>query len=148
MMKPFVGAISAGLVIILSLFVWFYSRTFPSLPDGHPGPGLFPRAVAAGMFIAGCYLALRALRGEPAGASQELKAESVGKGLSRIGVVLLALGLYPFLTGIVGFVPTVSGISFIVALLLKAKPLQSAATALGGTLFVYLLFTRLLGVPL
>jgi hypothetical protein len=52
------------------------------------------------------------------------------------------------LSGLVGFVATVSVLCFLVALLLQARPLAGAITAVAGTLVIYVVFTQLLGVPL
>jgi putative tricarboxylic transport membrane protein len=147
-MKRYVAGIGASLVLILSLFVWFYARTFPTLPDGHPGPGLFPSAVAIGLFLCGCYLAFRSLRVETTGPPEDTASEGRSGGLLRIGAVLAAIGLYPPLSGLLGFVPTVSALGFLVAILLGARPIPGAVTAVAGTGLVYLLFTRVLGVPL
>jgi integral membrane sensor domain MASE1 len=47
-----------------------------------------------------------------------------------------------------GFIPTVSLLSFGVAFLLRAPLLPALLTSVVGTVLIYWLFTRLLGVPL
>jgi putative tricarboxylic transport membrane protein len=144
-----VKQLTAGVaVVLLSLLVWLESRGFPELPDGHPGPALFPRVIAIGLFLSGAYLTVSALLPEREPALEPAGRTGVAGGVARIAVVTLALAAYPFASDLLGFIPTISAISLLVALLLKARPLQGALTAVGGTLVIYLLFTRVLGVPL
>jgi putative tricarboxylic transport membrane protein len=143
--KQLIGGIA---VILLSMLVWFQSRTFPQLPDGHPGPGLFPGVVAVALFLCGAVLSASALWSPRPDRAETEGTPAPAAGGARIAAVLLALVLYPFASVAIGFVPTISITCFLVALLLKARPVPGAVTALGGTLVIYLLFTRVLGVPL
>jgi putative tricarboxylic transport membrane protein len=142
-----VGGASA---LLLSILVWVQSRRFPELPDGHPGPGLFPALVAVGLLLAGAVLVLSALR--PGGAASAAPADEAHGGAAaggaRVAAVLAAVGAYPILQPLVGFVPSVAAVCLLVGLLLRARPIPAALTAIAGTLVIYLLFTRLLGVPL
>lgn len=169
----------AGLaVMVLAGSVWLQARNFPALPEGHPGPALFPNVVAAGLFLAGAALVMatfirRRRSGdapstgapataepttaptEPTAGPAEPTAAPPGAattapvpGLLRVALVVGAAGLYPVLAPAVGFVPTVSLVSVVVALLLRARPVPAVATAVVGAVVTYLLFTRLLGVPL
>jgi len=52
------------------------------------------------------------------------------------------------LQGLLGFVPTLSLLSLVVALLLGARLIHAVPTALISALLIYWLFTGLLGVPL
>jgi hypothetical protein len=86
---------------------------------------------------------------EPPGTALEAApAGGARRGASRIALVALAIALYPVAHQLLGFVPTVGALSLTVALLLRARPLPAALTALGAAVAIYLLFTRLLGVPL
>jgi putative tricarboxylic transport membrane protein len=146
-LREWVGGASAAL---LGIVVWVQSRGFPELPDGHPGPGLFPSVVGIGLFLAGALLIASALRprGAPPVAPSERVLGGAAAGSARVAAVLVAVAGYPLLQPMLGFVPTIAAVCLLVALLLRARPLPAALTALGGTLLIYLLFTRLLGVPL
>jgi putative tricarboxylic transport membrane protein len=140
-----IGGIST---ILLSLAVWFQADRFPNLQDGHPGPALFPKAVAIALLLCGIYLTVEGSRAGPAAAVERTEREPIGPAARRIGAVLAAIAAYPFAHEAIGFVPTVGAICFLVAVLLDAKPLHAGGTALGATVVIYLLFTQILGVPL
>jgi len=158
-----VKQVAVGLAFMaLAAFVWFQARGFPELPEGHPGPALFPNLVAAGLFLAGAALAVTSLMaarsGGPEGGAQVTPEEgsapdddgpdSAGRGVLRIVLVLAAVGAYPLISPATGFVASVGIVGVVVALLLRARPVAAVTTAVAGTLVIYLLFTRLLGVPL
>ena len=69
-------------------------------------------------------------------------------GLNRLALGIGLVALYPLMQGWLGFIPTVSVLSFVVAVALKARLVVAALTALLSTLLLYWLFTGLLGVPL
>ena len=137
-----------GLVLLaLGLGIWLYTGTFPELDDGHPGPALFPRLIAAGLVLAGLGLAVGGLRRRRTAPAVDAR-ETDWSGLARLaGVLALALAIpvvYPW----VGFVPGVSALSVAVALLLGARWPMALGVGIGGALLIYALFTELLGVPL
>jgi putative tricarboxylic transport membrane protein len=140
--------VPGSLILALGLSVWFYAGTFPELGGGHPGPGLFPRLVAAGLFFAGLGLTLQALRKPQSRQEQQDGPPRRLPAALRVAAGLGLVVLYPLLQDIVGFILTVSSLSFGVALLLGVRPLTALVTAVAGGALIYLFFTRLLGVPL
>lgn len=137
-------AFAGAALLAFGVAVWVYAGTFPELDDGHPGPALFPRVIGFGLALAGLGLLAIGVRGRvPAG-----RAAVAWSGVGRLaGVLALALAVplaYPW----VGFVPAVSVLSVAVAVALGARWWLAGAVGVGGTLLIYLLFTRLLGVPL
>jgi len=131
----------------LGLWVWFFSRGFPSLRGGHPGPGLFPGILAWLMVFAGLALVWVALRSR----TQAPSGFAIGRSWQHIAEVFLisALALaYPLLNRQLGFLPTASVLIFGVALVLRARWYVAALVAVAAAGLIYLGFTRLLGVPL
>lgn len=139
------NAISGGVFIALGLFVWFYSASFPSLDDEHPGPSLFPRLIAVGLVLCGLGLMVAGFR-----LQEQTNAEDAFSraGARRLAAGLVLAALIPVLYAWVGLVPGVGLLCFGVAMMLDVTWWKALAVAAGGTLAVYLLFTQGLGVPL
>lgn len=141
--------VPGGLVFVLGLVVWLYAGTFPEQDGGYPGPGLFPRVIAAGMVLSGLGLLVQALRVLRVAGTPDLDAVPFNLlAALRVAAGLGLVALYPLLQGRVGFIPTVSALSLGVAILLGVNPLTAGLTAIGGSTLIYFSFTRLLGVPL
>jgi putative tricarboxylic transport membrane protein len=136
------------LLLALGGWIWWYAGKFPDLPEGHPGPSLFPRIIGIGLILSGALLLvtnLRRRRGQMEGTAEE--------SIDPRGILRLALGiglviLYPFLRNWMAFIPSLLPVCFLVALLLRAKVWVAALTALGTVLFIHLIFTSLLGLSL
>jgi hypothetical protein len=56
--------------------------------------------------------------------------------------------VFPWLNAVLGFLTTAAGLVFVFSLLLGARLGQAAVLSAGSAAAVYLLFSRLLGVPL
>jgi len=133
---------------LVGTWVWFETRGFPTLRDGHPGPALFPGLVAIALVACGLALALHAVV-QPGRLAAEFRSFALpGHGLLRVGLVALLGLLYPLFHRQVGFIPTSAALIFGVALLLRAKWWLAAIVTVVSTWGIYLAFTRLLGVPL
>jgi len=138
----------AGVIFIaLAVAVWVYAQGFPSLRGGHPGPALFPQVVSAFLGLSGLLLCVVALR-QGRLAHPNSGAGPTWGGLARALLVVALASLYPLVQEQLGFIPTVSLLSFGVAFLLRAPLLPALLTSVVGTVLIYWLFTRLLGVPL
>jgi putative tricarboxylic transport membrane protein len=160
------GDLVIGLVAVgFGVAVLLHVRGFPQLQDGAPGPALFP-AILGGLFILfGAVLVVRALRHrrqhrrpEEATAEQPTEAEDVSdtghlpistgaawvNALSVLGMVVL----YMLLAETLGFALTMTMLLFALAWRLGAGPLPALLSAIATTAFIYVVFVRVLYVPL
>ncbi|MDZ4698132.1 MAG: tripartite tricarboxylate transporter TctB family protein [Rhodothermales bacterium] len=131
--------------IALGLGIAGYAGVFPEMDGGYPGPGLFPRLVGIG--LAACGLALVWRPGSAEGATEG------GDEMGWLGRVRFAAGLllviaFPWLHSVVGFFIATTLLALSVGLMLGARWVTAALTSALASGVIYLLFTRLLGVPL
>jgi putative tricarboxylic transport membrane protein len=136
------GLISAAVGAAVLLHV----RTFPGLPDGTPGPALFPGIVGALLLVFGLVLAVRAVltRGRDVAPDAPAAEGGVVRALAVLGFVVA----YFLLAETVGFILTMAVLLFLLTWLLGVRPLVAAACAVGTTAVIVLLFRELLLVPL
>ena len=140
--------IAGSLMTGFGMWIWIYTGTFPELQEGYPGPALFPRIIAIGLVFSGLGFVGGGLR-RIATIRQALPLpRPAWPGLIRLALGIGLLALYPLMQGWLGFIPTISILSFFVAIVLKARLIVAAITALLSTFALYGLFTGLLGVPL
>ncbi len=144
-------AITGGIFLAFAIFAFAYAGTFTPLPGIKYGPDLFPRVVATIMGLAGLAMIIGALR--PVGRQPLF----VIAGWARkprshllIAAVLLSILFYILASAQLGFLLT--GFLMLGGLLGAtrgpSKLLSSAVTALAVSIIIYLLFVRLLRVPL
>ncbi len=131
-----------GLVVLaLGAFTFYISSSFPDLPEGHPGPGLFPRIIGACLALTGLGLIIFRKK-------QDVEDHSLdGQWL----LVLMLLGIilmYPWLHRFAGFLVALAISVFGVALLLRIIWWKSLVIAVLTTAAIFLLFKQLLQVPL
>ena len=140
MQRPAVSDLVAAIFIgVIGVAVWWMAGSFPSLEGGHPGPGLFPRVIAAGLILSGIGL----LFSSPDKTSEAASGSS-WKRVTRAAGALFVVALFPFAPPIVG----IAGLCLVTALLLGTR-LHVAiglTVAVGGLL--YGLFALVLGVAL
>ncbi len=148
MNEPLRNIVAGVLLAALGGWIWIYTGTFPTLEQGYPGPALFPRIIALGLMLSGLGFVVGSLRriAEIRLALDRLRPAWPGLARLMLGVGLVAL--YPLVQTWLGFIPAVSLLSFVVAYVLKARPVGAAVTALLSTLVIYWLFTGVLRVPL
>ena len=129
-------------LLLLGIWIWWYSGKFPSQEEGYPGPALFPRLISVG--LAGCGLGLLLSR------SSEESAESdpVSGDWLRLSLGAVLICLYPILQPVVGFFPSLTGVCFGMGILLRVKLWVAAVTALLTAGLLQTLFSNLLGVAL
>jgi putative tricarboxylic transport membrane protein len=138
----------AGLLAAaLGAAVVLHVRTFPELPDGQPGPALFPGIVGGLLVLFGLVLVVRALRdrGRPAG-GPDAGVTAQGR-LRALAVLGLVVG-YLLLAETLGFALTMGVLLFLLMWLLGARPVVAAVAAAATVGFVLLVFGELLLVPL
>ena len=143
------GEVAAALVIVaLSLGIWVATFDVPeALTAGQIGGAAWPRLVASLLLVFGLSLLVRAVRGHRA---DDTGIEPVNPAQWRpLALVLVIIAAYIVAWPLVGFAPV-----SLVAVLLLARLLgvstwwRAAAWAVALTGIVWLLFIRLLEVPL
>jgi putative tricarboxylic transport membrane protein len=139
-------AIGLFLILFAAVVLW-HVQSFPSLDNGYPGPALFPSVLAVLFIFCGIGLIIQGVRQR----EKLLKFDTGTLNLSGLLNILFVLGMivcYIFLAQYIGFLI----FSFLVLLILmkwlKVKTLASLLMSGGVTLVIYLLFAKVLLVPL
>ena len=134
-------------IIFVALGIFIFAQTFfyPSLDKGHPGPGLFPNLLATLFIIFGAVLILKARK--PSGAGEEAPPPAHGK-VANAFFLLGIIVVYVAAVDIVGFLLTSAVILFALMLKLGAPALRSAISSICITLFINIMFLKILRVPL
>lgn len=137
---------AGGAALLVGLAALALTLPFPELPEGHPGPALFPRLVATLLALFGGLLVLEASR-RPAAAEPALPWLGA-PGLLNAALVAGAVIAYMLLVERLGFPLTAGALNVVLMRRLGAgwpvALLAAATLALG----VYGLFARVLLVPL
>jgi hypothetical protein len=171
-----VELISGGISLGIAIFTFIATRKFPSLPDGIPGPALFPCILSCmlGFFSiilicsgllsrksAGrmktrqsCCGDLQAKQQQPpAGGPQNDKAIltaplSKREGFINMGLVILGMFLFVLLVNKVGFI--LSGLALCAGLMVRlgVSPLKAVCISIGSVMLIFWLFAKLMLVPL
>lgn len=137
-----------GLVSLLfGVSIFYLTLDFPSLEGGHPGPALFPRILAL-LFIAfGISLIIQGIRAKGLKADTQELPSGWRPALNAICVIGVVIS-YIFFVEELGFIVT----SFILLTFLMSKLgvriLGSLALSFGLTIGIYILFHKVLLVPL
>lgn len=136
--------------MIFAFVIWLYTAEFPQLEEGYPGPSLFPRIIASGLGLAGIIIIIQGFRSWNRSLLKDAKpinGDSLYPYL-RLGLGLVAVGLYPILQPWIGFIPSISMVCFALALLMKVKIRYALPIAVITALVLYSMFYYLLGVSL
>ncbi|MBX9589166.1 MAG: tripartite tricarboxylate transporter TctB family protein [Hyphomonadaceae bacterium] len=130
----------------------------PPVPGQQIGPNVFPMVVGAGLVLCGALIALGIGRGFEDEAEADLAAHSapefeqrqaIGWGRGLMALVPPALLLfYVFAVDRLGFLLTAAVIVLTAAFALGARLRLAVPLALGAPVFVHLVFSKLLRVPL
>jgi putative tricarboxylic transport membrane protein len=149
--------ISGGLAAALGVAVLLYIRGFPELPDGSPGPALFPGIIGGLFVLFGAVLVVRSLRAghrASAGASapeedeEEAVPSSTRAGRVNALAVLGSVVAYLLLVDVLGFPITMCAILFALMWRLGSRPLVALAASVATTALIVLIFQQILLVPL
>ena len=137
-----------GLFLILfAAVVLWHVQSFPSLDNGYPGPALFPSVLAVLFIFCGIGLIIQGVRQR----EKLLKFDTGTLTISGLLNILFVLGTvvcYIFLAQSVGFLIFSLMVLLILMKWLKVKLLASLLMSGGVTLVIYLLFAKVLLVPL
>lgn len=138
---------SGVLLVGLSLWVLWYSRGFPQLDNGYPGPALFPVLIAGAIGVAGLWLFYRGI-GKRSKPRKPRPSTHALAGAFRLVTGLALAALYPVLIQYTHFIPLMAFLILFVALLLKHSAWHAMLMAILSASLIYGLFTQLLNVPL
>jgi len=139
-------AIGLFLILFAAVVLW-HVQSFPSLDNGYPGPALFPSVLAVLFILCGIGLIIQGIRQH----EKLLKFDTdtlTFSGLLNILFVLGAIVCYIFLAETIGFLIFSFMVLLILMKWLKVKTLSSIVMSFGVTLVIYLLFAKVLLVPL
>lgn len=135
------------LLIIFASTVLIHVQSFPKLGNGYPGPALFPEVLAVLFIFCGIGLVIQGIRQREKVLKFDLGNISLAGWLNII-FVLGAVVCYIFLAEYVGFLIFSFVILMILMKWLKVKLLPSLIMSVVVTMAIYLLFAKILLVPL
>jgi putative tricarboxylic transport membrane protein len=137
-----------GLVLIIfASAVLIHVQGFPSLDNGYPGPALFPEVLAVLFIFCGIGLIIRGVRQREKILKFDLGNITLA-GWLNIAFVLGTVLCYILFAEYVGFLIFSFVILMILMKWLKVKMLPSLVTSIIVTLSIYILFAKVLLVPL
>ena len=135
------------LLIIFASAVLVHVQSFPKLDEGYPGPALFPEVLAVLFIFCGIGLIIQGIRNREKVLKFDLGTITL-TGWINIAFVLGTVVCYIFLAEYVGFLIFSFVILMILMKWLKVKLLPSLVMSIVVTLGIYLLFAKVLLVPL
>ena len=139
--------VSIFLILVVAVAIWFMSNKFPNLPEGYPGPNLFPRVIAIGFIITSGLLLLSYFNKKPP-ISLAKSQETIQPNPLKLISALVAISLFPILSPVVGFIPALCLSGIAMGFTFSIKWWKVIVVSISTTLMVYILFSQLLGVPL
>ncbi|MDR1377342.1 MAG: tripartite tricarboxylate transporter TctB family protein, partial [Synergistaceae bacterium] len=132
--------------VIFGLIVVVHVQSYPDMGDGMPGPSLFPTVLGVLIMLAG---AVQIPRGMKSGAPfVKCLPDFTARGIVNIAITVLGVLFYVYASDFLGFILTSFCVMFVLMLALKGKPVVSALAAAGATLCIYVIFNKMLLVPL
>ena len=135
------------LLIIFACAVLVHVQSFPKLDNGYPGPALFPEVLSTLFIFCGIGLVIQGIRNRERLLKYDLGTVSLA-GWLNIAFVLGTIVCYIFLAEYVGFLFFSFAIMMILMKWLKVNLLPSLVMSIIVTLTIYLLFAKILLVPL
>ncbi len=141
--------IGGGIFLTLGIFIFILTFGFPTLDKGEPGPSLFPRILAILFIIFGGIVLLRGVKPS----KEEMEEAPNGEVAPPWNYfnpifVLILIVLYMLLSNWLGFLITSSLVLFLMMIKLRVPYLRGLLISVLLTLFVNLMFAKILRVPL
>jgi putative tricarboxylic transport membrane protein len=135
------------LLILFACAVLVHVQSFPKLDNGYPGPALFPQVLSVLFIFCGIGLAIQGIRNRERLLNIDLGDLTFAGGVN-IAFVLGAILSYIFLVEFLGFL--IFSFAMLMALMkwFNVKLLPSLMMSVVVTLAIYLLFAKILLVPL
>ncbi len=142
--------VAAGLVFLLGGAITTAAIELPMGSLRLPGPGALPLAVGFSLIMLSTALALQARSAEPANLRSVEDDQSDPRGILRVILLCILIGGFLFLLPVAGFL--VAGAFLLIALHAIGTngrlSMHSVAAGLLTTAVAYVLFARLLRIPL
>ena len=135
------------LLIILACAVLVHVQSFPDLDNGYPGPALFPEVLSILFIFCGIGLVVQGVHNRENLLKFDLGAVTLA-GWLNIAFVLGAVACYIFLAEYIGFLIFSFAILMTLMKWFRVKLLPSLVMSVAVTLAIYLLFAKILLVPL
>lgn len=129
-------------ILVCGILVFIKAKNFPGLPEGHPGPGLFPSFIGGGLILCGIFLLIYSVR------FQSSQSSGFGGRWMPVFFILLLMGLFPLGYQLAGFFVTIALAIFLTGLLMQLKWLSALFASVFTTGAIYLIFNQILHVPL
>lgn len=136
--------IAGALFIALGIFIFTQTWNYPSPEKGHPGPDLFPNLLALLFIGFGLSLMLKARKLSSTKSENVPSPKSIANALSVLAIVAVYVGVVNF----VGFLITSAILLFLLMKKLGVTLFRSVLASIMITLFINLLFSKILRVPL
>lgn len=137
-----------GIVVIMfGAAVFLYSMTFPGPAEHMPGPSLFPMILAVLLSLCGAILTGKGIRAGERVFSLDFKKWR-GRGLQNSLVILGSAVFYILFSGLFGFLLTSFAVLFADMRWLGVRLRNCLLAAAGTTLFIYIVFGKILFVAL
>jgi hypothetical protein len=140
-------AIPGAIFVLIAMIVLFKAGSFPTLPGQPYGPGTFPGIIAAVMLLGGLTLIGSGVKSRTPAIVLSDWIRTPGASGRMAAVVGFVLA-YIFLSKPIGFPLLVPVLLTLLLLIMKVRPWVSVVVALVVTGALWLLFARVLMVPL
>ncbi|HBT39581.1 MAG: Uncharacterized protein XD58_0643 [Thermotoga sp. 50_1627] len=142
--------ILGSVLVFISFFVLLYSRKFPHFVVRGvrlPGPSFFPRILAVLLLIFAVYIFVEQFLLRKRKALWEEHRIDAKSLLNVLWISLMVLFFFP-LASLIGTFITVSLMSFLLTVVLKAKWYEALIFSFAVALVVYLIFGVIFKIPL
>ncbi len=133
-----------GLTIVsVGVGILIVSSSFPDLPEGYPGPGLFPRGIGILLTLSGLLISFGRK-----GISNSESSQAEKNNIWRFAGLLLIVFCFPLFYRLGHFFLALFICVGVVAILFKIKWWKSILISSLTCAAIYLLFIQILRVPL
>jgi len=145
--KPNREIIASIFLILLAAFIWYLSSDFPKLDQAYPGPSLFPRIIAVGLFCIGTiFLSIQI--NTPKNTGEKYKP---GMGKAKIWSLLMGISIvcvFPLISPLLGFISGLMICCFLMGLTFQLQWFKALYVSVITVTLVWIIFSKLLGLPL